>query len=236
MVNAAADYAIYALDAHGNVQSWNLGAERIEGYRADEIIGQHVSRLYPEEATRAGDPDRELELSAEAGQFAECGWRVRKDGGRFWADVAMTPMHHTGGQLVGFACVMREVRRDEHFVHHAEASPVAGRMIRIFRNVSGGGLVLDTVAWIALTGQTPSEVHWLGWLQAVHPEDRFLVGTRLANGLARKWDFEARFRLRQADGRYCAFLLRTAALSESGGQAMEWVGALTEIGPLSRVG
>jgi len=83
LVDGLGDYAIVLLDANGTVTSWNLGAERIKGYRADEIIGQHFSRFYLEEEVRAGVCERELEQAAQAGRFGCEGWRTRKDGSRF---------------------------------------------------------------------------------------------------------------------------------------------------------
>src|SRR6478735_1829834 len=90
LVESIGDYAIFMLDASGIVATWNLGAERIKGYRADEIIGQHFSRFYLEDDVRAGVCERELELAAQEGRFEAEGWRARKDGSRFWANVVIT--------------------------------------------------------------------------------------------------------------------------------------------------
>src|SRR5438067_5492989 len=84
------DYAIFLLDADGRVLTWNAGAEKIKGYRADEIILQHFSCFYPQEALAAGWPARELSEAAATGRFEDEGWRVRKDGSRFWASVVIT--------------------------------------------------------------------------------------------------------------------------------------------------
>ena len=93
LVNRVRDYAIFALDPQGIIISWNEGAERIKGYRADEIIGHHFSRFYPEEANRTGWPMTELRLAAAEGRFEDEGWRVRTDGSRFWANVVITALH-----------------------------------------------------------------------------------------------------------------------------------------------
>src|ERR687895_1692671 len=87
LIASVTDYAIYLLDPAGRVTSWNAGAERIKGYRAEEILGEHFSRFYTEEDIRAGKPQRELEVASAEGRYEEQGWRVRKDGSRFWADV-----------------------------------------------------------------------------------------------------------------------------------------------------
>src|SRR5438309_159870 len=102
------EYAIFLLDPHGNVATWNAGAERIKGYRAEEIIGQHFSRFYAPEAVQAGRPERALDAAATAGQYEEEAWRVRKDGSRFWASVVLTALRDEGGTLQGFAKVTRD--------------------------------------------------------------------------------------------------------------------------------
>jgi PAS domain S-box-containing protein len=109
MVEAVRDYAIFMLDPHGYVASWNTGAERIKGYSAAEIIGQHFSVFYPEEALASGHPQRELEIAEAEGRFEEEGWRVRKDGGQFWANVVITAVRDESGALVGFAKVTRDL-------------------------------------------------------------------------------------------------------------------------------
>lgn len=109
LVERVRDYAIFALDPNGMVITWNLGAERIKGYSADEIIGHHFSRFYPEEAIRTGWPTTELRLAAAEGRFEDEGWRVRKDGSRFWANVVLTALHDDHGQLRGFAKVTRDM-------------------------------------------------------------------------------------------------------------------------------
>ena len=109
LVESVKDYAIFMLDPSGRVATWNVGAERIKGYRADEIIGQHFSRFYPEEDVRAGKCDRELELAERDGRFEDEGYRVRKDGTRFWANVVITPLRDAADKLIGFAKVTRDL-------------------------------------------------------------------------------------------------------------------------------
>ena len=108
LVEAVRDYAIFMLDPEGHVASWNRGAERIKGYKASEIIGSHFSRFYPEEDLRAGKPQWELKVAAKEGRFEDEGWRLRKDGSRFWANVIITAVHDETGTLIGFAKVTRD--------------------------------------------------------------------------------------------------------------------------------
>ncbi|HLZ51953.1 MAG TPA: PAS domain S-box protein [Candidatus Acidoferrum sp.] len=108
LVSGVEDYAILMLDREGRVVSWNNGAERIKGYRAEEILGQHFSRFYAPEDVERGKPVLALKLAAENGGFNDEGWRVRKDGTRFWANVAITALHDEKGQLRGFGKVTRD--------------------------------------------------------------------------------------------------------------------------------
>ncbi len=108
LVEAAQDYAIFMLDADGRVSSWNIGAQRIKGYEPSEIIGQHFSRFYPEVDVQAGKPQRELQDAMRDGRVEDEGWRVRKDGSRFWANVVITALRGEQGQLLGFSKVTRD--------------------------------------------------------------------------------------------------------------------------------
>jgi PAS domain S-box-containing protein len=117
LVDAVKDYAIFMLDPQGKVTSWNHGAERMKGYRAAEIIGRHFSCFYPEEDVSSGKPQRELDTAAREGSFEEEGWRLRKDGSRFWANVVITTLRDHRNALVGFAKITRDtterMRADE---------------------------------------------------------------------------------------------------------------------------
>jgi PAS domain S-box-containing protein len=109
LVESVKDYAIFRLDPRGHVATWNIGAERIKGWRADEIIGEHFSRFYPEDDVRAGKCEMELDVAAREGRFEDEGWRVRKDGSRFWANVVITALRNASDELVGFAKVTRDL-------------------------------------------------------------------------------------------------------------------------------
>jgi PAS domain S-box-containing protein len=109
LVEAVTDYAIYMLDPAGNVVSWNPGAQRFKGYEAAEIIGRHFSNFYTEEDRAAGLPQRALETARTAGKFENEGWRVRKDGTRFWAHVLIDPIRSSSGELIGYAKITRDL-------------------------------------------------------------------------------------------------------------------------------
>ena len=118
LVDSVRDYAIFMLDPKGHVLTWNAGAERFKGYRADEIIGSHFSRFYPPEALARGLPAEELETAAAVGSFEDEGWRVRKDGSLFWANVVITAMRDEAGELIGYAKVTRDLTQRRN---HEEA-------------------------------------------------------------------------------------------------------------------
>ena len=131
LIDSISDYAIYMLDAAGHVVSWNPGAERFKGYRAEEILGQHFSRFYTEEDLESGLPARALHTAATEGRFENEGWRVRKDGTRFWALVIIDPILDPNGDVIGYAKVTRDLterrkaedelrRSEERFRHLVE--------------------------------------------------------------------------------------------------------------------
>ena len=109
LVSGVTDYALYMLDPNGVVVSWNAGAERIKGYSADEIIGQHFSRFYTERERAAGAPARALHTATQEGRFEAEGWRVRRDGTMFWANVVIDPIRDETGALIGFAKITRDI-------------------------------------------------------------------------------------------------------------------------------
>jgi PAS domain S-box-containing protein len=114
LVLGVQDYAILMLDTNGLVTTWNDGAERIKGYRAEEIIGQHFSKFYAPEAVALGEPALELKIAEEQGRFEEEGWRIRKDGSGFWANVVITPLWDNTGKLRGFGKVTRDITERKH--------------------------------------------------------------------------------------------------------------------------
>jgi PAS domain S-box-containing protein len=109
LVEGVRDYAIFMLDPTGHVTTWNAGAERINGYRSREILGQHFSKFYPEEDRAAHKPERELEIATRTGKYEEEGWRIRSDGTKFWSAVLITAIRNKAGELVGFGKVTRDL-------------------------------------------------------------------------------------------------------------------------------
>ena len=116
LIESVRDYAIFVLDPTGHIATWNIGAERLKGYTAEEIIGSHFSRFYPQEDIESRKPWWELEVAKRDGRVEDEGWRIKKDGSRFWANVVITALRDESGTLVGFAKVTRDLterRRSE---------------------------------------------------------------------------------------------------------------------------
>jgi PAS domain S-box-containing protein len=128
LVESVKDYAIFLLDPSGNVISWNQGAQRIKGYTAAEIVGRHFSVFYPAQDIEAGKPTRELRKALSSGRAEDEGWRIRKDGSRFWANVIITAVHDVEGRLRGFAKVTRDLTERRR----TEALEAAGREMSEF--------------------------------------------------------------------------------------------------------
>src|SRR5262249_53213060 len=109
MIESVVDYAIFMLDPTGNITTWNAGAQRINGYTANEIVGKHFSCFYSAEDVAAGKPQRELQTAIREGRVEDEGWRVRKDRSQFWANVIITALFDSHGTLRGFAKITRDL-------------------------------------------------------------------------------------------------------------------------------
>ena len=127
-VASVVDYGIFMLGPDGRVTTWNAGAERIKGYSEHEIIGKHFSVFYPPEDVAAGKPEWELRQATRDGRFEDEGWRIRKDGSRFWANVVISPMFDSERRLIGFSKITRDLteRRD-----HENRLRVSERNLRL---------------------------------------------------------------------------------------------------------
>ena len=141
LISSVTDYALYMLDLNGIVVSWNTGAQRIKGYTADEIIGQHFSKFYNEADRIAGVPARALYTANTAGKFEAEGWRVRKDGTHFWASVVIDAIRDEKGVLIGFAKITRDMteRREAQLaLQHAQEQMAYSRKMEALGQLTGG--------------------------------------------------------------------------------------------------
>ncbi|SFH12473.1 PAS domain S-box-containing protein [Palleronia marisminoris] len=141
LVQGVTDYAIYMLDPTGHVASWNAGARRIKGYAPAEIIGQHFSRFYTEEDRHDGLPSRALATAEREGRFEHEGWRVRRDGTRFWASVVVDPIRDDDGHLIGFAKVTRDItekREAQRALEETQEELLQARKMEALGQLAGG--------------------------------------------------------------------------------------------------
>lgn len=178
LVDAVQDYGIFMLDTQGNVASWNTGAERLKQYRPDEIIGRNFSTFYPPEAVAAGWPAEELRRAEKDGRFEEEGWRIRKDGSRFWANVVITALRDPDGKLAGFGKVTRDLtERRAHEEALRESEQHFRLMIEGVRDYAIFMLSPDGVieSWNSgaqlIKGYSPSEVIGKHFSLFYRPED-----------------------------------------------------------------
>ncbi len=243
------DYAIFLLDPEGRVVSWNVGAERAKGYRADEILGRHFSCFFPEEDVRSGKPERELEAAKAQGHVEDEGWRLRKDGSRFWADVVITALHDEAGQLRGFAKVTRDLTerkqteerrarllQEQVARREAEASERRHRALTeaipqiVWTARPDGALDFVSGRWAEYTGSGAEQAHGQGWRAALHPDDQRSYLDRWDLAVERGEPFEIEVRLlRAADGAYRWQLARALPLRDEDGQIVQWFGTWTDI-------
>lgn len=203
------EYAIYLLDPDGKVASWNLGAQRIKGYRADEIIGQHFSRFYPEADVRAGRPQRALAIAVAEHLYHEEGIRVRKDGTEFTADVTITALFDDKGKLRGFSKVTRDIteRKQEQ-----EALRLSENRFRGLIENSADGIVLFSLdglvsyvgpSTVTILGYEPIQMIGHSAMEFIHPDDQDLFVTTMTS-LVREPEkrITQESRIRHADGRW----------------------------------
>ncbi|WP_035373455.1 hybrid sensor histidine kinase/response regulator [Pseudoduganella violaceinigra] len=141
LVQGVIDYAIYMLSPQGLITNWNLGAERIKGYTLDEVVGTHYRRFFTEEDKAAGVPERALEVAAREGRYESEGWRVRKDGTRFWAHAVVDALYDDDGELLGFAKVTRdntEQRQAQQSLEQARAALFQAQKMESIGQLTGG--------------------------------------------------------------------------------------------------
>jgi PAS domain S-box-containing protein len=206
-VGSVRDYGIFMLDTSGRVTSWNAGAERITGYHAREIIGRHFSAFYSEADRTRGHPQAELEIAARDGVYQEEGWRLRRDGNRFWAHVTITAVRDEGGELIGFGKVTRDLSERRELEEALRIDALRYRTIyddnpSIYLTADAALRITSTNRFgAAYLGYAPGELSGRDLLELVEPDDRTAVEAHLLRCLADPEQlFMLEFRKRRRDG------------------------------------
>jgi PAS domain S-box-containing protein len=225
LVHSVKDYAIFLLDPDGRVASWNEGAQRIKGYEAHEIIGRHFSTFYRPEAVASGWPEHELKVARQEGRFEDEGWRVRKDGTQFWADVVITAVRDKTGLLRGYAKVTRDLTErkiaEETLRHSEERYRLLIDGVRdyaIFMLDPDGRVVTWNEGAQRVNGYTANEIVGEHLARFYTPEEAANGGAERELQIARsvgRYEDEG-WRVRKDGSRYWASVVLTAVYNDAG--------------------
>lgn len=253
LVENVTDYAIFALDPQGFITTWNKGAERLSGYLSSEIIGEHFSKFFLEKDIEAQHPQHALQQAVDTGSWTGEGWRVRKDGSRFWASVVITRLSDERGKLVGFVKVTRDLTERKmaeeklRQVNERLEARVIERTRRLeevtdrYRSLTNS---LPQMIWTAgadgsvnyaneqclrYTGMSTAEKLGDGWVAMIHPEDLSRVAEAWNRSMITGSVFTEEYRIRRNDGEYRWFLGRSVPVKNSAGVVDYWIGTATDI-------
>jgi PAS domain S-box-containing protein len=233
LVNSVVDYAIFMLDTAGHVVTWNPGAERIKGYARDEIVGRHCSVFYPEDQRNAGLPERLLKRATERGSVQYEGWRVRRDGTRFWGDVLITALRSREGELRGYAKVTRDMTgRQRELVQRtllAQAEKLAG--VGSWEWDPVGGEVTWSDELYRILGLDPDafDPSFEAYLERVHPDDRRQSATAVAGALLEGKPFVLQERVVRPDGMVRHLRSHGEVLRSERGETVKIVSACLDV-------
>ncbi len=232
LVSSVSDYAIYLLDNAGRVASWNVGAERIKGYQAGEVLGRHFSLFYSPEDRAAGKPERALAAAMREGPFQGEGWRVRKDGSRFWAEVTITALRDAAGAHKGFAKVTRDMTA-RHLEHEREQLFAA-----TFDSAPNGIAVTDATghylganaSFLRLLGYSEAELRSKTVFDLTHPDDAaetWRAFETIVTGTADRLGFDKRY-LRK-DGRVVWARVAVSRIDDDAGKVTRLITQVDDI-------
>jgi PAS domain S-box-containing protein len=235
-INSVRDHALYMLDSTGHVLTWNDGAEHIKGYTAEEIVGQHFSIFYPAEDRQTGVPELALKTAVEQGQFHQEGWRVRKDGARFYADLTLTALKDGRGRVCGFGKVTRDISERKRAADQLQESEARFRSIFEQAAVGVAYVTLDgrfalvNQRFADILGRTREEVQHRRFSEVTHPDDLeadLQQARRLLAGEINTYSLEKRYL--RADGSPVWINLTGSLVRNEDGTPRHFVAVVEEI-------
>jgi PAS domain S-box-containing protein len=235
ILESATNFAIITTSLDGRITGWNSGARNIFGWDEAEILGESAKVIWTSADLVAGAPEAEMRVAREQGRAADERWHLRRDSSRFWASGLMTPMRDDTGTLLGYLKILRD-RTERRAVEAAlRESENRFRILAesipnfVFRSRSSGERTWGSPQWIAYSGLSEGESLGLGWLNAVHPDDRMKTMAAWAAAEASElFSVEHRTR-RAADGTYRWFQSRAVPMRDEVGRVTEWFGTSTDI-------
>jgi PAS domain S-box-containing protein len=228
LVESVADYAIYLLEPDGTIRSWNAGAQRLKGYTASEVVGHSFARFFTPDDRETGRPARLLAAALRDGRTEDVGWRVRKDGTRFWASAVITALRDRAGAHIGFAKVTRDLS-DLGYRQFIEASHAI-----VWTTDASGRPNADSPSWRAFSGQTEEDWRDRQWGDAIHPADRESFRETWNRAKQTGAPFVAEYRLRRCDGVYVWVEGRAMPFLDAEGRVREWFGVTLDISARKR--
>lgn len=235
LVEQVKEYAIFLITPDGFVASWNTGAERITGYSCEEILGKHVSILNEPTESLTERTRQELETAYSRGRYEDYGWRMRKDGTRFWANEILTPLYSKSQEFIGFSKVIRDLterkRAEESLLRSREEfRTLANSLPHVVWTADSNGFVTYwNQSFYKYTGLTESEIHNITVPDTVHPDDVSKLRGLWREAVNTGSEFEAEFRLKNRSGEYRWHVGRAVPLKNSRGQVLKWIGASFDI-------
>ncbi|GJE61415.1 PAS domain-containing protein [Methylobacterium trifolii] len=235
ILDSATDYAIVATDAEGSVTRWNVGAERILGWREAEMLGRPVAAFYTPEDRAIDRPATEMSLALSEGSAPDERWHVRKDGSRFWASGKMMPLRSDHGEVVGFVKILRDQTAQRETGAALEASELRYRSLvevspqMVWFGNAEGNVTYCNAYWYDYTGLPAGEVGEAGWMAVIHPDHRDRTRQAWLAAARSGQSYEVEFLLRRADGAYRWFLSRAHPVREPDGTVRSWIGISLDI-------
>jgi PAS domain S-box-containing protein len=235
MVESIEDYAMFMVDLRGGITSWNRGAERLTGYTESEAMGQHFSILYPREDLNADHALYELAMARRNGRHEEEGWRVRKNGSRYYAQIQVWPMEDKSGEIIGFVKITRDItarRSSEQALKESEAKfrTITDAMPQIvWSTLPDGFHDFFNEQWYRYTGFQEGSTDGFNWDKGLHPEDRTRARYVWQRSLDTGQTYEIQYRLRHFSGSYRWTLGRALPVRNENGVIVRWMGTLTDI-------